>query len=130
VVSNDDIIPISSRVRTRAPEPPAPAPPVPSKRRVPLAGVVGGTMFVALVIGMGIGHWQGLDRLRTLPEGVRAAAYRRAFNDVAETCSRPEADSGPMHEHCVEQAQFLIVFPECNADCRRLVDPILPRARR
>jgi hypothetical protein len=130
VLSDDDIIPISSRLRGRPPEPPAPVAPVHSRRRVPLTAAIGGAAFVALVTGMGIGHWQGIDRLRALPDGVRTAAYRRALSDIAETCSRPEAENGPIREHCLEQAQFLIVFPECNGDCRRLVDPILPRARR
>ncbi len=128
--SREDIIPISSRRVPRSPEPTAVASPARRGRRSGLAASAVGLTAVALIVGLAIGQWRGIDRLRALPSGTRAAAYGRAMKDIAVGCNPVPADSGPLLDHCRQQAQFVLIFPECAADCRRLVDPILPRARR
>ena len=82
------------------------------------------------MVGLAVGQWRGIDRLRALPAGVRADAYTRAMKDIEMVCNPPAAEDGPLAEHCRQQARFVVIFPECATDCRRLVEPLLPRARR
>lgn len=110
-----------------------PTPPgVPSetRRRVPLLALISGCALAVMTVGLAVGQWRGVDRLRSLPDGVRGATYERALQDIEQICVPPDGLSGPLREHCLEQAQFVMIFPECGADCRRVVDPLLPHARR
>jgi hypothetical protein len=127
----DDIIPISSRrPRLRAPVPaPASPPSAAEPRRIPILAVVVGAALAAMIAGMAIGQWRGVDRIRSLPDGVRAAAYARALGDIEQTCA-PPPENDPLRQHCREQAQYVTIFPECDATCRQLVEPLLPHARR
>ena len=129
-----DIVPISSRRH--------PPTLVPHKgtlldstagRRASTARSLGPILFVGvitLIAGLAVGQWRSATSLRDIPEVVRVAQYRRALADAEETCTRPEAAEGPLRGHCVDQARFLILFPECDAHCRSVVEAILPRARR
>jgi hypothetical protein len=88
---------------------------------------VGGLMLIA---GLTIGQWQSTASLRQVPEAVRVAEYRRALADAEQACTRPEAADGSLRAHCLDEARFLILFPDCDGRCRAVVEAILPRARR
>ena len=129
-----DIIPLWSRTRP----PPASAVPLPrvidrESRRVKRArhyslAIFGGASL--LVVAYAAGTLNQAAGLRDVPAPIRAEEYGRALTDVEATCARPEAGSGALHKHCIDQAQFLILFPECDARCRAAADAILPRPRR
>jgi hypothetical protein len=129
-----DIIPLWSRTRP----PPAAALPVPGAvgresprarraRRYALTLLGSASIFIAAYAA---GTWNQAAGLRDVPASIRTAEYARALADVEATCGRPEAADGVLRRHCVDQAQFLILFPECDARCRGVAEAILPRTRR
>jgi hypothetical protein len=83
-----------------------------------------------MILGVTIGQWRAVASLEHVPPAIRVAEYGRALADTEASCTRPEAADGPLRRHCLDQAQFLILFPECDARCRGLAESILPRARR
>jgi hypothetical protein len=129
-----DIIPLWSRDRPA----PASAQPLPVAadraaarvRRARGYSLMAVAAAALLVAGIAVGQWNRVTSLRHVPPSIRAVEYRRALQDAEETCARPESATGMLRQHCVDQAQFLILFPECDARCRGVVEAILPRARR
>jgi hypothetical protein len=130
--SSGDIIPLSSRRAVTVVPPPAneTRPAAVRNRRGWWLAVAPTVAAATLLVGLAIGQWRSTASLQYVPASVRLAEYRRALADVEQTCARPEAGAGPLRSHCLDQAQFLILFPECDARCRGVVDAILPRARR
>ena len=122
-----DVIPIGSRRR------------VPLPRRLPngkwsvrhpwgVAGlVVAGLVFVAAVA---VTTGDPGANIRDLPAGARAPLYQRALEDVKSACALPAAHQGALRQHCLRQAQFLTLFPECDAACQRTAASVLPHAHR
>jgi hypothetical protein len=126
-----DIIPISSRSGRRPPmlaEEPIRGTPEPSKRSwwAPLL-IIPGLLLVAVVA---ISRVQLVKSVRDLPAADRAALYHRTLTDVDTACSAPEAHDGALRDHCVRQAEFLTLFPDCDARCQQLAASVLPHARR
>jgi hypothetical protein len=70
------------------------------------------------------------DSIAHLSAPNRASIFRRAYDDLRETCALPEAASGPVQEHCRSAASFVLLFPECDRDCDRAARALLPHARR
>ena len=92
-----------------------------------------------LIIGLVIGGVGGTGLLmQTRAQGAvarvvtdhREAIFARAHDDLLETCRLPEAAEGPIRDHCVATAGFVLLFPECDADCGRLARDLQPHARR
>ena len=100
------------------------------RRLVPRAAWALGLAAFGTVVGLAVAQWWGIDRLRALPVGVRADAFARAMRDIEMVCNPPATEDGPLGEHCRQQARFVAIFPECASECWRLVDRLLPRARR
>jgi hypothetical protein len=124
-----DIIPISSR--RRGGPPPAkpasvPAPKVRSGLRA-LGFIAGGLLFVAIIA---LSHQHELGTIREMPAAQRVALYQRTLDEARTTCASPDAREGALRDHCIGQAEFLLLFPECDAGCQRLTFSILPHARR
>jgi cytochrome b pre-mRNA-processing protein 3 len=126
-----DIIPISSRLGRRAPMPaaePIRSTPEPSKRSWwALVLVIPGLILVAAVA---ISRAELVKSVRTLPPADRSALYHRTLTDVETTCTAPEARDGALRDHCLRQAEFLTLFPDCDARCQQLAASVLPHARR
>ena len=123
-----DIIPISSR------RPPMPAAePIQSAAKPnksswwALAFVGAGLVLVA---GVAISHAELVKSVRNLPTADRSALYHRTLTDVDRTCTSPEAHDGALRDHCLRQAEFLTLFPDCDARCQQLAASVLPHARR
>jgi len=89
--------------------------------------VVPALLLVAVV---GISRAQLVKSLRGLPAADRAALYHRTLTDVDTTCTVPEARDGALRDHCLRQAEFLTLFPDCDARCQQLARSVLPHARR
>jgi hypothetical protein len=83
-----------------------------------------------LILGLVVGQWNRVTSLSHVPASIRADEYARALTDAEATCARPEAADGALRQHCLDEAQFLVLFPECDARCRGVVETILPHARR
>ena len=122
-----DIIPIASRRRhVLVPVRPGVAAWGAVRRPWGVAGLVcAGLVFVAAVAAADFSR--GLDKLRAAD---RAALYRRVIADVDGACSLPDARAGALRDHCRQQAEFIRLFPECDARCQQLAASILPRAHR
>jgi hypothetical protein len=56
---------------------------------------------------------------------MRAGLYQRALNDVVAACTVPQAKTGLLRQHCLDQARFLQQLPECTGDCTRLARGVL-----
>lgn len=83
-------------------------------------------------LGLGLGAlaaylvWEqgAVDRaLRALPAEERHAQFLRTAEELRTVCADPPQ---PLRSHCREQAEFLVRFPECDAECRRLVERFFP----
>jgi hypothetical protein len=126
-----DIIPLSSRSSRRPPM--LAAEPIqsiaePGKRnRWMLAVVAAG---LALAAAVAVSRAELVKSVRNLPADDRLALYHRTLTDVDTTCAAPEARDGALRDHCLRQAEFLTLFPECDARCRALAVSVLPHARR
>jgi len=126
-----DVIPISSRSSRRAPmlvEEPIQSPARPSRSSwwAPVL-VVAGLLLVAVVA---VSRAQLVRSVRDLPAADRAALYHRTLTDVETACSAPEARDGALRDHCLRQAEFLTLFPDCDTRCQQLAASVLPHARR
>lgn len=66
--------------------------------------------------------------LMALPAAERAALYERTRATLAGPCRTAE---GPvLTEHCRAQAELIVRFPECEAECRALAAHHMPRPTR
>jgi hypothetical protein len=122
-----DVIPIESRR-------PPPAAPPPERVRAP---VMGGLVVLAAILGLGaigavgvLAERQAQHRVAGLPPSDRAAAFRRAHQEIFETCRLPQAAESPLREHCANEASFVLLFSECDATCAEAARALLPRATR
>ena len=94
----------------------------------------GGALVVGwmlLIVAMVAHDWvQSVGSIRGLPPAERGRIYQRSLGEAEAACTTPEARGGALHDHCVGQADFLILFPECDGRCQRLAEAILPHAPR
>jgi hypothetical protein len=90
--------------------------------------------MVALVTGLmlidqsALPH-AGKPSVASLSSELRQGLYQRAVGDISAGCAVPEARTGLLRQHCVEQAKFLAALPECTGDCVRLTDAVLSPRR-
>ena len=126
-----DIIPISSRSARRPPlladEPIRSTPEARKRNWWALLLVVPALVLVAVVA---ISRAELVKSVRNLPAADRAALYHRTLTDVETTCTALEAHEGALRDHCLRQAEFLTLFPDCDARCEQLAASVLPHARR
>jgi hypothetical protein len=99
------------------------------KRRgwgLPLAAAAG----LLLIAMLALARAPGAGSVQGLPPDERAALYERTLADTESSCAMPDARAGALRDHCLRQAEFLVLFPECDRDCRQLTSAILPHATR
>jgi hypothetical protein len=94
-----------------------PAAPVRASLRLPawivLALVMAGTVVSALWV------WnRGAETraIRHLPADERRALYDRTLSVLRSPCG-PTRRTDALEKFCHDQAQFIIEFPECDAEC-------------
>lgn len=83
--------------------------------------VLGGLIVAVFLALAAMWLWQ-LTRPRrsveALPDAERAALYQRTLETLRTSCS---ADHGvDLSEYCQQQAEFIVEFDACDADCRAL----------
>lgn len=111
MASYGDIIPISSRRRG----PPADGPN--TTRRGPLPVLLFLVVLVAIgAIGMFL-QSRAREAARSNAAEARQAIFSRAYLDLVKTCTLPDAARGPVREHCLQQAKFVLQLPECGPVC-------------
>jgi hypothetical protein len=57
-----------------------------------------------------------------LPAQERRALYERTLRTLASSCAPIKQRQG-LADHCREQAEFIVQFPECDGACRALAEP-------
>jgi len=80
------------------------------------------TIAIALAVLIAVGLWlwfAGAEQraIRSLPRDERAALYQRTLENVRTICASSDLALGP---YCAEQSRILLLFAECDADCREL----------
>ena len=91
--------------------------------------VICGLVAAISAIGMFSGR-DARDAVVRLPAPLRAEIFARARDDLAQTCALPAAADGPLREHCIAQARFILQFPECDQPCVQAARARLPRVTR
>jgi len=87
--------------------------------------------WMLLIVAIVAHSWvQTTASIRGLPPAERAQIYQRTLSETEAACTTPEAGAGALHDHCLRQAEFLGLFPECDGRCQQLAQAILPHARR
>ena len=61
-----------------------------------------------------------------LPSSERQAAYSRALKELQSLCK----EQPDLSEHCGQEAEFALTFPQCDDECRFLAYGFLNHARR
>ena len=85
-------------------------------------------VLVGLLIVVAQNREQGF--IRDLPPETRAHIFQKSLTEVRSTCVETYAARGPLREHCVEQAHFILRFPECGPECRSAANTVLPHAHK
>jgi hypothetical protein len=64
--------------------------------------------------------------VRSLPQDVQEATYRRSYEELGTTCMTEPA----LADHCSNEAQFILRFPQCKDDCQQLARRYFPIVRK
>jgi hypothetical protein len=87
--------------------------------------------WMLLIVAIAAHGWvQNIGNVRRLAPAERAPIYERSLGEAEVACTTPEARTGALRDQCLGQAELLTLFPECDGRCQRLVEAILPHARR
>jgi hypothetical protein len=73
---------------------------------------------------------QEVAGLRTLSAEARRILVTRTVDELGTICRGTAAASGSLREHCVDQAHFVLLIPECGDACQRAAVGVLPHAGR
>jgi hypothetical protein len=89
-----------------------------------------GLMAILLIGGLAVLVPKRLDpELEELPKTERQALYERTLETLETSCTHHAA--GPtLSDYCLEQADFIRGFPECQKGCRELVARFEPQPSR
>ena len=71
-------------------------------------------------------QWQLRRAVRNLPAGVQEQTYRRAYEELATTC----ATQPTLADHCSDEAEFILRFPQCTSACQSLAHRYSPIGRK
>lgn len=93
-----------------------------------IAAMVGAFLLALVAMFMiATNEYRPVDRINA---DRRVAIFARAYKDISETCLAADAHVEPLRQHCLDQASFVRMFPECDAACRETTRRILPHAVR
>lgn len=90
--------------------------------------------FLALILAV-LGAWIAFigwrqhrlnSAVAAMPAAMRASEFRRAYQELSTTC----ATQPQLVDHCSAEAEFILRFPQCTADCARFARHFLPTGRR
>jgi hypothetical protein len=90
-------------------------------------------VLLAIVI-LAVAYWawmRGAEMraVEQMPEPERAALYERTLEELKMMCEPPIANG--LEDRCQTESEFIALFPECQDECRRLLEhqrvPMRPR---
>ncbi|HEY2904135.1 MAG TPA: hypothetical protein VGL59_26340 [Polyangia bacterium] len=90
-------------------------------------------VFLGLTLAVLFGVvWLGnkQEAVRALPPETRVKLLQHGLDELRSICRTPYATSGPVRDHCIQQASFVLLLPECGTACRNAAAAIVPRALR
>lgn len=62
------------------------------------------------------------DAVHSLPPDLQEATFLRAYGELTSTCtSEPRLAS-----HCRDEAEFVLRFPQCTAECQEIARQYFP----
>jgi len=96
-------------------------------RLIPVLAVLAVVLF-GLVVAITQNRKQ--ETVRDLPPEARAQIFRQSLTEVRSICLESYATRGALHDHCIEEAQFVLLFPECDPGCRATASAVLPHVHR
>jgi cytochrome b pre-mRNA-processing protein 3 len=106
------------------------APPAPHRWRSRLIPVLAVLAVVLFGLFIAITQSRKQETVRDLPPPARAQIFRQSLTEVRSICLESYAARGALHDHCIEEAQFVLLFPECDPGCRATASAVLPHAHR
>jgi hypothetical protein len=79
-------------------------------------------VIVLALVGLWIANEHAKDRaIRELPDAERKALYDHTLSTLRTVCATPHWPDG-LRSYCRDQAELVVRFPECDAECRALAD--------
>jgi hypothetical protein len=99
-----------------------------ASQRPPLRGAVLLAATALFLIAMyALSVFRGPERraIGELPEAERKALFERTLKTLKTTCA-PETRPAGLNEHCARQADLIVKFPECDADCAAVANASRP----
>ena len=106
------------------------APPPPRRWRSRLIPVFAVLAVVLFGLFIAITQSRKQEAVRDLPPEARAQIFRQDLSELRSICLESYAARGALHDHCIEEAQFVLLFPECDPGCRATASAVLPHAHR
>ena len=122
------VIPVQKRERPTAP-PPIDHQSRDRRARWLLAPILVGALGL-FWLGAFLSRSQEVAGLRSLSVEARRGLVVRIVDELESICRSPAAASGRLRAHCVEQAHFVLLIPECTETCQRTAAGTLPHAGR
>ena len=97
-----------------------------SKRERRERWLIWGMSLLSALTLVGWMIWSGTAERRAIakmPVEQRQLIYEHTLESVRAMCADRSDDD--IRQRCREQAEFLLVFPECQDECQKLIDPML-----
>lgn len=98
--------------------------PLSSRPRRTLAWLGGALVLLAALAVVCFIKTRLARELSELPATERGALYERTLDTLRTTCT--QARGPEVAEYCRQQADFITLFPECDAECRDLAARFAP----
>ena len=98
-----------------------------SRSRAVALGVLA---LVLIALSLLLQHWEKKKQraVQDLPAAQRQSLYLRTLQNFQTVCTPfPKAE---LKEHCQQDAEFLMLFPECDGACKSLVADLLRKPTR
>ena len=87
-------------------------------------------LTLAILVAAAAWHRHAERALSALPAEVRIEAFQDSLRNLTDNCLAESSLEGPLRRHCLHEADFVLRFPECNADCRAIARSVFSRAHR
>ena len=104
-------------------------PPLTGRHRPGLVAAAATVLLLLVGLVLAVVSQQDARDVAALAEPTRRLLYRRTMEDL-RACASDRATAGPLRARCLERARFVLLFPECDDECRTTARMVLPSARK
>jgi hypothetical protein len=101
--------------------------PRPRSHALPVAVILG---LVVVGVLIGAAEIRREQAIGALPPQARIRILGETVRELRSVCLEGYAANGPVRDHCIDEARFVLLLPECGPDCRTAANAVLPRTRR